>query len=419
VRLLLIVALALVAVSGGAALAQPFPTITDGGVTNQFPEGMVFSVAARSDSPIQKLRLRYTILPDGTAARGEANFEPALSVSSTFELAGNDPPRIYLAPGTTIEYYWEVTDADGDVATSEPTAFFYEDIRFDWAKLEADGVGVYYYSGSDDDAASMLDVAAETLEAMTELLGADIDFPIKVWIYDSVSDMRPALSRRSETYEQSVITAGVRVASDTVLVLGNVSFDTLRHELTHIVTALAGEGPFGTLPAWLDEGTAVFGQHDQGGFGAALERAVDRGNVLSVRSITSYPGDPETVNLFYGQSWSLVSYLVDTYGGERFAQLFAEFQAGSRADDALNTVYGFDQGGLEDEWRVSEGLPLRSSSGEPPLPDPSEPGAGSDQPQQANDGGASTGVVVGLMVGTLALAATIGLAGWALARRFR
>jgi hypothetical protein len=124
--------------------------------------------------------------------------------------------------------------------------------------------------------------------------------------------MRPALARRSETYEASVITAGVRVATDTVLVLGNASFSTLRHELTHVVTAAAGEGPLGTMPAWLDEGTAVFGQQDPEGFEDAVERAISRGNVFTVRQITSSPGDPDAVNLFYGQSWSVVKYLHDT-----------------------------------------------------------------------------------------------------------
>src|SRR3970282_80039 len=140
--------------------------------------------------------------------------------------------------------------------------------------------------------------------------------------------MRPALQRRSESYESQIITAGVRVSSDTVLVLGNVSFSSLRHELTHLVTAFAGQVSIAQLPARLDEGAAVYGEGDPEGFGDAVGRAIDRGNVLSVRSITSYQGDPNKVNLFYGQSWALVSFLIDTYGEEKFAQLFAEITGG-------------------------------------------------------------------------------------------
>src|SRR5207244_5149228 len=61
-------------------------------------------------------------------------------------------------------------------------------------------------------------------------------------------------------------------------------------------------------------------QNDPGGFGDAVDQAVRRGNVFSVRQITSQPGDPSAVNLFYGESWSLLKYLNDTYGPEKFAR---------------------------------------------------------------------------------------------------
>ncbi len=403
-----------------AASAQAGPTVSDRGVVNNFPDRIVFNVSAQSDVPIEEVRLRYTILPDGTAASGAPDFQPAPSVTTSFTLEGNNPPRIYLPPGTTIEYRWEVKDAAGNTATSEPATFFYNDIRFDWTPLEASGVTVYYYAGSQENARAMLDVAAETIATMSRLLGASVDFPVKVWIYNSVEDMRPALARRSESFEQSVITAGVRVSSDTVLVLGSVAFDTLRHELTHVVTGVAGEGPFGALPAWLDEGTAVYGQSDPGGFSDVVERAIQRGNVLSVRSISSQPGDPAKVNLFYGQAWSLVSYLIDTYGPEKFAHLFAAIKEGKTTDEALMAMYGFDQDGLENAWRASLGLPPRE---EPPpganQPQPTFPPSNTGAAAQREDEGSSLGVIIGLALGMLGLAGAVGLGGLLLARRLR
>ena len=416
VRLALLLAIAVAGLMAAPSVwAQGGLTVTDDGVENRFPDEIVFRVSTQSDSPIERIRLRYTVLPDGTAAVGAADFLPGTAVSASFSLEGNSPPRIYLAPGTTIEYRWEVTDAEGETASTETATFFYNDIRFDWTPLEENGVTVYFYSGSEGDARAMLAVARETITSMSELLGTSIDFPLKVWIYRSVNDMRPALQRRSETYEQSVITAGARVASDTVLVLGNASFDTLRHELTHVVTAVAGEGPFGNLPAWLNEGTAVYSQASLGGYGGAIDRAADRGNLFSIRSISSYQGDPNLVNLFYGQSWSLVSYLVDTYGSERFAQLFAEIKGGKGTDQALMAVYGIDQDGLEDEWRASLGLaPL-----EEPEPQPTDAPPLDVERREEDDGGTSVAVILAVLLATLALAGVVALAGWTLARRMR
>jgi len=414
VRLVLLLAFALASLLAAQPVgAQVSPTVTDGGVENGFPDEIVFLVSAESDSPIERIRLRYTVLPDGTTAIAEADVEPGTTVSARFVLETNNPPSIYLSPGTTIEYRWEVTDADGDMATTETATFFYDDVRFDWSSVEADGVTVFFYSGSDGDARAMLAAASETIATMSDLLATSVDFPVNVWIYRSTNDMQPTLQRRSETYEQSVTTAGVRVASDTVLVLGNVSFDTLRHELTHVVTAVAGEGPFGTLPAWLDEGTAVYGQSSPGDFGDAVERAVGRGNLLSIRSISSYPGNPDNVNLFYGESWSLVSYLIDTYGTGSFARLFAEIQGGESTGDALIAVYGVDQDGLDDEWRVSLGLAPRNQ------PEPTEAPPLDIEPTGDDDGRPSTTLILVLLAGLLGLAGVVALAGLTLARRVR
>ncbi len=408
-------------VGGTTATAQAAPTLVDEGVQNNFPDGMVFSVLVESDAPVEKLRLRYEILPDGTRASAEPEFVASDSFTATFTLEGNAPPRIYLPPGTTIEYHWEATDTNGGEAETETAIFFYDDTRFDWRTIERDAVTIYYYSGSEESAEDMSEVAAEALSSMSDLLGTSVEFPVRVWIYDSRDDMQPALRSRSESYEDQIITAGVRVASDTVLVLGNVSFDTLRHELAHVVTAVAGESAFGELPAWVDEGTAVYSQTGPGGFGAAIQRAIDRGNVLSVQSITSYPGDPNKVTLFYGQSWSLVSHLIETYGAEQYAALFAEVKSGKRMDEALDTVYGFDQGGLEDEWRAANGLPPRTTEapdGDDPQPQATdEPDPGNSLP--TDDGGTSAGTIILIVAVVAVLAALIGIGALMVARRYR
>ncbi|MCH7836702.1 MAG: hypothetical protein IH864_07550 [Chloroflexi bacterium] len=416
--------LAALSLAPGTVSAQG-PSVTDGGAVSRFPDGVEFRLSAQGDQPIEKVRLRYTILPDGTKASGVPDFQPGSSVSTSFTLAGDETPNIYLSPGTRIDYYWEVEDAAGNVATTPEASIIYEDIRFEWQTLEADGVVIHYYSGSDDDAQAMLDVAQESIAGMSALLGVTVEFTVNIRIYASTDDMRDALQRRSETFESQITTAGVRVSSDTVLVLGNVSFSTLRHELAHVVTAIAGEGPFGSLPAWLDEGTAVYAQGDPEGFRDAVERAIDRGNVLSVRSITSYQGDPNKVNLFYGQSWSLVTFLIDTYGGEQFAQLFAEIKRGNTTDTALEAVYGFDQDGLENEWRASVDLPPREDTAqdsEEPVPTfPPSDGEDTGSPVTGGDDGdgTSAGVIIGLVLAVLAVAAAIALATLVLRRRLR
>jgi hypothetical protein len=385
-------------------------TVTDGGVQNNFPDGMIFSVHAEGPSQITKVRLRYKVLPDGTDAIAQPDFTSGAQVDAAVTL------DFYLSPGTVIDYHWEATDAGGNTAQTEPQSFFYNDIRFDWAKLaRGDGVVLYYYSGSDSDAANMHDVALKAITDAEALLDATVPFDVQVWAYDNQDDMRPALRSQSPTYDSKLITEGVKVASNTVLVLGNVSFDTLRHELTHVVTGQAGESALGSLPSWLDEGTAVHAQHDQGGYGRAIEQALRSGNVLSVREITSAAGDPSKVELFYGEAGSLVSFLVDTYGQAKFAQLFADIKTGKGVDKAFEAVYGFDQDGLDNTWRVANGLSPRPT----PAPTTAAPSATqivSTLPPESGDG-ASTGTIIAIIAAITVLALVVGAGGITIARR--
>ena len=364
IALVLAVAFAAVLATGSARAQGIEVTAQD--VANGFPDEIVFRLSVGSDADVQKVTVRYEILPDGVPAYGVPQFEPGRQVQVNFHLNANDG-QLYLAPGAEILYHWEIEDAAGNTFSTEPATFVYQDTRYDWVSASEGNVSVHWYDG--DDAESYLRVARDTLDRMSALLGAEVDFPVKVWVYDSNDDMLAALPRRSEGQELERRTAGVRVASDTVLMLADGGGDILRHELTHVVTSVAGEGPYGGLPAWLDEGTAMYAQSEPGeGFTSALEGAVDRDRLLSVRSMTSPTGDPDKVTLFYGEAWSLVSFMLEEYGEEKFAQLYAVFEDGSTTDNALQQVYGLDQEGLEDAWRVSLGLAPRQQATATPSP---------------------------------------------------
>jgi len=425
-RLLVLLGLAVLllgTVVSPAVSAQGGPEVTAADVVNRFPEEVVFRLSAHSEAIIEEVTLHYQILPDGVMAYGRPDFTPAERVQVDFQLKGNDPPRSYLAPGAQIDYFWEIEDGAGSKLTTEPDTFVYDDIRFSWESVSEGNVSVYWYAGSRSSAESSLEVARDTLDKMSALLGGTVDYSVKVWIYDSYEDMLPALVQRSEAHAQRVVVAGERVASDTVLLQGEGADDTLRHELAHVVTHVAGEGPYGSLPTWLDEGTAMYAQSEPGeGYTSALERAVKRDSLLSVRSMTAPSGDPSKVGLFYGQAWSLVDFLIESHGPTKFAELFATFKEGSTVDKALLKVYGFDQDGLEDAWRASLGLPPR----ERPIPGEEQesevqptPAEQVGEVEEAGQDEFPWGTAIGLAAAGLGLAGVSLLGAGVLAGRLR
>jgi hypothetical protein len=195
------------------------------------------------------------------------------------------------------------------------------------------------------------------------------------------------------------------------------ALDTMRHELTHLVTARALQGgPFKDLyPSWLNEGMSVYLQVSPNdvGYVDALEKAIATDTVVPIRQLTSLQRARD-VGLFYGQSYALVKYLIETYGEEKFARFMAEFKQIGNEDQTFQKVYGFDRDGLYREWRKSVGLPeeQRGRSG------------GDARPQAApvrERGTDSTTIafIVGAAIGFLILLGGAVVGGVLLARRMQ
>ena len=104
--------------------------------------------------------------------------------------------------------------------------------------------------------------------------------------------------------------------------------------------------------------------------------------------------------------------MIDEYGAEQFAELFAEVKSGKRIESALQAVYGFGQDGLEDEWRAANDLPPRET---PAAAEPDQPD--DIAPLDEDDDDSSLGLAIGLAIAVIALATAVGLGGVLLARR--
>ncbi len=197
------------------------------------------------------------------------------------------------------------------------------------------------------------------------------------------------------------MTLGEVSSPDTAVVsLDQEPEDILRHELAHVVVDNAVKGPFGDLPAWLNEGTAVYAQSKpDADETSALKDAIANNDVLSLGSISSSTSalSASKVSVFYGESWSLVSFLINTYGDDKYAQLLATLKSGSTMDEAFQSVYGFDQAGFEAAWRQSVGLPPEQGSGQ---------SQATSQPQSSSGGGTSSGRIA-IAVALIALALLI------------
>jgi len=364
-RIALLVIIGLVAASGlpsSAPTASAEIEIRSNAANNQFPDGIRFSLFMASDAEITEVRLHYRILPGGVNASVNPNCTGGTSCNA---LIGSTRAS-YMVPGAEVVYSWELSDSSGETVRTEEQTVVYEDTRFEWQELTEGNITVHYYFGDEESQQTMLRVARETIDRFEQLERTEIDFQIKVWVYETSADMAPAVaSRSSQGPGTSVRTLGEVGADDTALVSRDTDFlNIVRHELAHVVTNHATAHHLADLPTWINEGISSYAQNDMlPSEQEAFDLALRRDAVLPITSLgAAARGSAGDVSVFYAQSGSIIRFMVEVLGEERFGD-FLDALAGDTVDGALMEVYGFDTLGLENAWREAVGL------------DPIEPGS--------------------------------------------
>ncbi|MFA7248946.1 MAG: peptidase MA family metallohydrolase [Dehalococcoidia bacterium] len=421
------------------APAAAAPAATNAAVDMPDPATLTFRAHLTADADLASATVNYKVLsPDvniGGSLRAEVSGSRSTDVSVTLPMNNNDR---YIPVGTQITYSWSVADKNGATATSAEQTITFLDGRYQWQSKTAGQVTVYWYGNAEANADLALKAAAASIADNEALLKVKLGYPVRVLVWRNTNDSKAAQRPRASTFDQQVITGGSRVAADVLHIydpLGGFE-DVARHEMAHVITKIAGDGKVSPLPSWIDEGTAVYAQTSPGGYEPALKRAIATDSVMRLRNMAAPTNTPAQVDIFYGQSWAVVKFMVDTYGRDKFAAVFAAVKSGAPIDDALQQHIGVDQDGLYNAWRKSVGLktidfpPVPKSTAvagaqatQPPLGIPTS--VKSDDAVPSGGGGEGTAAVAGvpkqtaIIVGVLALvvAAAIGAAALRVARQ--
>ncbi len=392
-----VLALVMAVLSLGQALAQGELAVDSQAAENHFPKDITFRLTAHAERDITRVTLYYRIGNSSSLAYAYPAFVPGRSIEAEHVLSTGNARGSGMAPGSEIEYFYEIADSAGARLKTEPVRIVYEDTRFTWQELERPGIAVYYY-GPVQPAQTVLAAAWETLARMKASAGVSLERPAKIYLYRTAQDMNLALPFMSETTSREVTWGGMAFPNvDEVIMRGSGSYLELitAHELTHLLTHQLTDNPFSHIPAWLNEGLSMYAGGQFPSNQQAVSDAIHKNTLLSLRAISSLPGKPEEIDLFYGEAFSVVSYLIDTYGPDQMSRLLATFKEGNNTNDALMKAYGFDIDGLEAKWRASIGAPVPvAASGQvgPSQPQfiPTFAPIGSGQPQTAPVASAQT-----------------------------
>lgn len=322
------------------------------------PTEITFTARVIAPGGLEEAELVYRVLNPkegdvgGSVLREDFVAGEEHDVSATLETRTG---QRYIPVGSQFRYHWRLTGTDGSSLVTEEQSYLFLDGRYPWVSVRDGDVTVYYYGTNHDRAERVLEGTRASLEATEDLLRVKVPYPVRVMVWTSEEDGELAMRSRGAVFDRLVNTGGQRVGSDLLFVF-QATIDVVRHEAAHIVTAIAGDGPFTRIPSWLDEGTAVYMQSSRLGYDDAIAFAIAADRTLRLRNMESPNNNPNLVNLAYGQSWSVVDYMIEELGEEPFAELFRVIREGATTDGGLEQIYGVDQDGLYNLWRVAKGL---------------------------------------------------------------
>ncbi len=346
--------------------AAPHSDVQNDRVTFAFPETATFSATLNSTGEITSIVLEYGTEQQTCGeviAKAFPQFTPANTVDA--EWVWDMRQSGSLPPGAAIWWRWRYTDSTGAEFVSDKQTSIWLDEVHDWETVSSGNLNIHYYGNDKAFAQTMLDAGLEGLRRNKEQAGLVNDDVMNVYVYPNYQDMQDAV-----LYEPSW-TGGQAYSDFNIVIMGVSNSDstwdknTVIHELTHLLVGHFTFSCIGTLPGWIEEGLAMFSEGKlDSGMQSALDEAVSNNNLITLRSLNGgFSELPDKANLSYSQSYSVIKFMIDTYGQQKMTDLLIAMRDAKPIDTALVETYGFDTDGLDSAWRESVGAaPITASA---------------------------------------------------------
>jgi hypothetical protein len=345
--------------------------VTRNEVTFEFPKTATYQLSVNHPVDITSVVLEYGNKQQTcgeVVANAFPQFTPGKQVEAewTWEMLQSGS----LPPGSQLWWRWRITDANGNETVTDTKTANWLDGSHNWRTVtNGDYLRLHYYKGDQSYINELSQAAADGLKFNETQSGLKADAPIDLYIFANTDDMKDAI-----LYEPSW-TGGQAFPEENIVIIGISPSEldwgkrAIVHELTHVLVGHLTFSCLGDVPTWLNEGLAVYSEGPLDGASQdQLGQAIRDDTLLSVRSLSGgFSEVSDKAYLSYSESYSLVKFLIETYGQDKMTSLLVSLRNGLTVDDALKQTYGFDIDGLEDGWRQAIEAEPRAVSAQPTL----------------------------------------------------
>jgi hypothetical protein len=330
----------------------------------KFPDHLAFTLEAEAEAPITEVTLFYRLAGGKVQIYGYPEFTPATRVSAEYNLKTSGTS--YIPSGVDVEYRYRIVDAAGNILETDAVSLQYRDPRYRWRELRHGQLVVLWHGRSESRVSEVAEEAYRRIEEAAAALGVDSVPAMKAVIVNGSREAQRVFPRVSAAATRGHLFGGFAFREHGLFVLAGLDADGMVHEMVHLLMSEAVDSAFGIVPAWLNEGLATYFESETHARKATVERSARDGSLLSLRTMNRVPGRPDDVRTFYAQSWSVVKYMIDTFGAERMASLLGFINGGSGISEAIQQAYGTTIADLEADWKAE----VTGATSLAPRPDP-------------------------------------------------
>lgn len=316
-----------------------------------FPDEIVLRLEAESEAPVREITLFYTLGRKRATVYGYPTFRPGTRVAAEFRIKTGGAS--YIPSGTDIEYYYLLRDEAGQVLETPRTTLEYKDPQYEWQRLELGHLVFLWHDRPESEVMAAAAEVAPQVEAVARTLGLEAVQPVKAVILNSGLEAQRSFPLISDTTRREHVFGGFAYGEYGLFLLVGLDRDGLVHEATHLLLDQALDSPLAMVPAWLNEGLAMYFEPGPHGRDVTVEQAARDNRLLHLRAMKAVPGRPQDVRLFYAQARSIVAYMMTTYGEGRMRDLLRLLNEGKAIEEAVPGAYGKTLEGLEREWKAS------------------------------------------------------------------
>lgn len=345
-----------------APVQQAAIVVDNAVVAHTFGGQMIFILDAHANANITGAALLTRIGDGARTDVVDADFTPGPTIEARVTRDLQAQP---ISPFAPVIYSWRLTDSAGHTLTTPEQTYVYEDNRFTWQTAGRGAIVAHWYSGTLAFGQAVADTGYQALGRVSRFIGATPPARVDVYVYATLNDLQSGLrlGGREWVGGHADPALGVVLVAASPDPSGISGLDRdLPHELAHVMIYQAVGPGYDKMPVWLDEGLAVNSElQPQAQYALALDEAAGKNALMKLDTLCSSFGvDSGQALLAYGQSQSVVRYILDRWGSRAVADLLAAYRDGATCEGGVQRVLNVTLPELQADWQrdVLEASPL-------------------------------------------------------------